>query len=228
MKTSKRSTVVYGTPASFARAEHRLLSKKYYQYSAGIVLMSLAAIWTIANPALPRILVGVFGTAAILFALQNQTIVGVRRRFAVGIKSERRVARVIESIGADVVVHGLEFGHGGDCDHIVAASCLALVETKTGSGVVTTTPGQMKAGNRVLPKDPVKQARRQARQVSQLTGVPVSAIVVVVDMVNEPFFDGDVTVCSLKDLPRVLAAAPAVMTPAAMQKLVTKASAATG
>ena len=69
MRTAKRSTVVYGTPASFACAEHRLLSKKSYQYTAGIALMAAAAIWTIANPALPRILVGVFGTAAILFAL---------------------------------------------------------------------------------------------------------------------------------------------------------------
>lgn len=149
--------------------------------------------------------------------IKAHAVWGAVGRALVGRRSERRVARAIGRCGATAVVHGALIGAGGDADHIVLGPSVALVETKTGGGVVhvdgngrlvTLHSGPRGAHRRTIPGDPLGQAKRQADQLSRLARHPAHAVVCIPDMTNAPFRAGLVVVTSLRDLPKLLAGLP--------------------
>jgi hypothetical protein len=134
-------------------------------------------------------------------------------------RSERRVGRVLEACGATLVAHGAMLGAGGDADHLVAGPGLVVVETKTGRGQVTATEAGLRVRGRQMPGDPVAQALRQAEALGRLAGVRAAAVVCVTDMEQGPFIRRGVTVRSLRDLPRVVAGAPRVLSASGAARL---------
>lgn len=207
------STLELGRPAAYGRK----LAARALAKAAGIaaaaalvasVLLGMVSPFELATEL--RLI-----AAALVFAAGMRTLSGDFHRARAGVRSEVRVAKVLRKLNAAAVVHGAVIdGRGGDADHIVLGRVAALVETKTGRGRVQVAPdGSMVAGGRRLPKSPVQQARRQAAKVSRATGLPVAAIVCVVDMDDPPLTAGDVTVCSLRALPSVLARLPHVVGP---------------
>ncbi|WP_242454643.1 nuclease-related domain-containing protein [Bailinhaonella thermotolerans] len=136
---------------------------------------------------------------------------------AVGVRSEQQVRQVLRRAQPPVVCYGLVLGRGsGDCDVALATRGLGavVIEVKTGYGQVRARNETLWAGRKALPRDPVGQARSQARLLSQaLTaelGRPVEATAVVClpGMTNAPFVTRGVYVCSAADLPGVLHRVP--------------------
>jgi hypothetical protein len=109
------------------------------------------------------------------------------------------------------VLHSVDLSAGGDADHIVLGPMCAVVETKYAKGVVKPVKGGLTASGKRIPRDPVSQARRQAAALRRVSGVWTEAVVCVTGMTNKPFVEGGVTVCSLDDLPRIVASMPAVL-----------------
>ena len=130
------------------------------------------------------------------------------RKASVGATSERRVSRVLSRAHPVGLANSLMLGAGGDADHVVVGPWLAVIETKTGRGAVRMEGTTMRAGSRAVPGDPVAQVARQARAVGRLAGTTCDAVVCIVDATTAPFVDRGVAVCSLADLPRVLAQLP--------------------
>lgn len=146
-------------------------------------------------------------------------------RALVGRRSELRVARSLRRSRAHAVVHGALLGAGGDADHVVLGPAAVVVETKTGSGTVRVgrdgrieTHRSVQSGSgagqhrrRTIPGDPAGQAARQARQLGRAVGQHAYAVVCIPDMANAPLRNGDVIVCSARDLPKVIDALPATV-----------------
>lgn len=138
---------------------------------------------------------------------------GAYSRASVGLRSERRVAAELAKSGAAAVIHGALLGDkGGDADHIVLGPPCVVVETKTGTGKVRVTQEGFFVGSRKVPGNPVRQANRQAQALTRKAGgIRATAVVCVVDMVGQPFQNEGAWVCSLKDLRKVLANCPRVL-----------------
>lgn len=133
-------------------------------------------------------------------------------RATVGLNSEKRVVREIKKTNSYALVNGAVLNDKtGDADHLILGPYCVVVETKTGHGLTRVQDGALYAGNRRIPKDPIKQANRQAMEAHRKTGIYTSAVVCVVDMTNPPFKAGNTWICSVKDLPRVLAQTPRVL-----------------
>lgn len=126
-----------------------------------------------------------------------------------GVRAEDRVARVLARCRFSALVNGALLGRG-DVDHVVLGPQLVAVETKHGRGPVTfDRDGSLRVAGRRLPRDPVSQARANAARLSERLGRRADALVVVVDSTSPPQKQGDVWVCSLRDLPSVVQAFPA-------------------
>jgi hypothetical protein len=203
------TTQVYGTPARHAR---RLRWQAQLQTlgAASIAAAGVLALLTGTVLPAPAAAACIVGGGA--FAQPS------RRRWlqaAAGIRSEDRVARILSRSGAVAVVHGADLAPAGrsrgDVDHVVLGPVAAAVETKTGQGKVRVRGEQLQVGRRTLPGRPLHQARIHARQLERHTGTSATAVLCVVDMVGRPVTVGDVTVCSLADLPGVLATLPRVL-----------------
>lgn len=136
----------------------------------------------------------------------QRSVAEARGKARAGAKAERQVAAGLSRLDTlDVVAHGRCLGAGGDVDHIVIGPCLAAIETKSGGGhLVILEDGRLNAGGRMLPGDPVEQAQRQARALSNIAGHTAAAIVCVPRASNTPRQVGQTTVCNLAQLPGVL------------------------
>lgn len=127
----------------------------------------------------------------------------------VGADRERRVAAVLERLpGWRAVTHGARLGVPGDADHVLFGRAVVVIETKTGAGPVRLRPeGRLEVAGRLLPGAPVRQVLRQAAALQRVSGQTVLAVVCVVDATTPAVTTyGGVSVCSLADLPTVLAA----------------------
>ena len=206
--TTNSQTLVVGTPAEHALKLRDGYRKLVRARSAVAVAATLGLLWTISNPAMPLIVSGACAALAAMFYMDASRYGRLRAKAEVGAVSELRVAEVINQCGAQTVLHGMLLGAGGDCDHVIAGNTLIALETKTGRGFVQYRDGHLIAGQRVLPGDPVAQARRQAAALGRIAHAHASAIVVVVDMTNDAFQAGDVLICSLRQLPSLIASAP--------------------
>ena len=219
------ATEVVGRPGAHARKIRADHYRKAAARGCVAVLAALTGVWAMTNPAVPVSVSALLGATAVMLYGDSTRESFRARQAAIGARSERRVASVIEHVGATAVIHGMLLGAGGDVDHIVAGGCLVAIETKTGSGIVSASEHGLVAGRRRIKGSPVAQVTRQARRLGQIAGVDAAAVVCVPDMVNAPFVVSDVIVTSLRDLPAVLANAPSVTGPRQLEKLLTLATA---
>jgi len=146
----------------------------------------------------------VSAAAATLSFMQFRTLSAKAGRLSAGASAEKAVAESLASLRIKHVLHSVDLSAGGDADHIILGPVCAVIETKYAKGNVTSVPGGLAASGRKLPRDPVSQARRQAAALRRVSGVWSEAVVCMTGMTNKPFKDGDVIVCSLKDLPGVI------------------------
>jgi hypothetical protein len=163
-----------------------------------------------------------YAVVAILGAVVFSNARMHRAKALVGARSERRVARVLKSLGPVALLNSTLLGAGGDADHIVLGPWLVVVETKTGRGQTRYSGNQLFIGSRAIPGNPVSQVRRQAQALRGVAQEYTDAIVCVVDQTNPPYQVGDTTVCSLTDLPRVLRALPSRLSDARATDLFTR------
>lgn len=143
-----------------------------------------------------------------------------------GARAEERVAYALTRLpDVHVVLNSVLLGAGGDLDHaVVSQRGLTAVETKHGRGRLSLQDGKVRAGNRVIPGDPIAQVRRQSAALGRVTGRRVTAVVCVPDGVGVLHI-GDVTVCGLRDLRSCLGMG-AVLDAATARDLVTRIGAA--
>lgn len=194
-------------------AGHRSLSLVYAAAAAAAVALRLAwnpasgvSWWAVAGASTA------LGYGAVVQGRKAAVASSKAGKARIGARSEARVARMLaRRSGVRIVMNGVHPGGSkGDVDHLLLGPCLAVVETKTGTGKVSYAYGKMRAGRRVIPGDPVQQARRQADRVSRLTGRRCAAVVCVPDMTNQSFRASGVPVCSLQELPEVVRGLPGV------------------
>lgn len=130
-------------------------------------------------------------------------------RASAGIRAEDATAAAAARCPVDAVVHGPSPDGRGDVDHVLLGPCLVAVETKYGRGRVSVEGSKVRVGGRLLPRDPVGQAREAARKIERFAGSGCDAVLVVSGMVGRPFVSGGVTVCPPSDLAGVVSSLPA-------------------
>lgn len=223
-------TTIVGKPGAHALTRVRDIKRAMRPATAAAVatgIISVAAgitaLWSLTTGGL-GVQFSAFVVGTIISATTSSGITRSQRadreqigRYQRGIQSEQRVLNALRRTGASLIVNGAEVNAGGDADHVILrrlsqdTAQLAVVETKTGGGRVLVSPDALFTANgkRRIPNDPVRQASRQAAGLARMTGVPgASAIVCIVDMTNGPLARDGVVICSLQDLPRVVAALP--------------------
>jgi hypothetical protein len=216
-RPTRPRTDEYGSPGKYAGK----LARTNLLWSAGCLdvalVSSLVTGWVLLSHGVGPAVIP--AAVVVLCALATRGYWRSFERAWVGARSERLVARALLGTNPYVLAHGVLLGAGGDADHIVIGPGLVVVETKTGYGRVRIANGKMVAGRREMPGDPVRQAKRQATTLGKRAGHHARAVVCVVNMDNRPFVHNDVTVCSMADLPGVLADAPALFNPPAAYAL---------
>lgn len=203
--------MIVGTPGAYARTLERQASAKSFPLIASSLASAAAAAYLFFQQgnAPAAALAGIFAVAC---RVRAERFLTDKRKASIGRRNEELVAKKINKCGASMVAHGQVIGYGGDCDHIVAGSCLVAIETKTGAGNVSYSNGQLTAGRRVIPGDPIAQVARQRKNLTKVTSKPAVAAVVVPGMTNEPFVTADnVHVMSIDYLRSFLASCPKVL-----------------
>jgi hypothetical protein len=109
------------------------------------------------------------------------------------------------------VVNGVVLGRG-DIDHVVLGPWLVAVETKFGRGDLRLDDrGRLLVDGRLLPRDPIGQARTNARMLSRHLGWDVSALLVVSEGSGPAFAADGVVVSPRSGLGAVLRTFPEVL-----------------
>jgi hypothetical protein len=163
----------------------------------------LAAVWA-WDPTEVTASAVLVGVAALAAAFARHASTGVGRALR-GVRAEEQVAAVLRRTGARQVVHGALLGAGGDADHVVLGPYLAVIESKSGDGHVRVDDRGLHVESRLVPGNPVSQARRQAAALGRIVGGFSDAIVCVTGMTNPPVRVGNTIVCSARDLKAVVA-----------------------
>jgi len=212
LSSAPPAALEYGSPGAFARVLARRRSRRMLFW----LLWSMTAFALAAHTALSGAAPDDPRTVTALLA--SGVGLGLTRRYAAGsaravrgAQGEAAVAAVLRQKAA-VVVHGAMLGAGGDADHVLLGPALAVVETKSAIGVVQADERRLSVAGRLVPGNPVAQARRQAAAVSAATGRWCEAVVCVTGMRNGPLRVGSTTVCSLADLSTVLAGCSPTLT----------------
>lgn len=190
---------------TYVQQQSTLAAKRFAGMAAGSAAGAIVLLWrglgALADTDPIAVLAAV---AAVVCGFLAKLRLDEWQKRSIGAHNEKRVAKVLERAKLGHVLHSVVLGAGGDADHVVIGTCLAVVETKTGHGDVRVEKDGMWAGKRHLPGDPVKQAARQANALAKIAQAWVTPVVCVTDMANKPFRAGDVVVCSAADLPSVL------------------------
>jgi hypothetical protein len=97
-----------------------------------------------------------------------------------------------------------------------------VVETKHGRGFVSIKDGSLFIRGRRLPRDPIAQAKGQARLAGELFNLRVSAVLCIAEMSNPPFLFDGVYICNSSDVNEVIASLPAIMRPGEALRCVSK------
>jgi hypothetical protein len=197
----RQGPVVFGVTARYARALRNRAA--FNMFLVASVTFPVAAWWG-EDPAQPyRALVALVALSVLLVTVSDLS--GAYRRALAGVVSEQRVLAAIRDSTAGVVVNGARpDSRAGDIDHVVLGPMAAVVETKTGDGVVAVQGDLLRCNTRPLRGASLRKVRSQARAVSETLDVPVTPVVCVVDMSNGPLEAGGVIVCSVADLLGVL------------------------
>jgi len=198
---------VSGTPGGFARK----LSWRYRLRASASAFAATVPLFTLYQfdflRADTRVMLALLVASSVAGGLARHWW-GSARAASVGSRSERRVAERLVALSPVGLLHSVDLHAGGDADHLLLGPWLTLVETKTGAGSVSYRAGKLFVGRKPLLGDPLAQCRRQAAAARKEAGSFCDAVVCVVDMVNAPFEHDRVTVCSLADLPSVIARLP--------------------
>lgn len=196
-------------PAMLARAELRRMCGPAVALVASGVVTLVAFRWALSSGS--WFVPAAAGAVAAGCYYQVSSVFSKWKRASVGARSERIVGRLAEGAGAAVVVHGAMLGAGGDADHVVLGPCVAVVEAKRGVGPLKVSGGKVMVGSRVLRGDPIEQASRQARALSNRVGVTASAVVCVEGATGSTVRVGEVFVCPASSLREVLRGLPRLM-----------------
>lgn len=128
-----------------------------------------------------------------------------------GVRAEDEVARALGSTGGALLLNGVLLG-AGDIDHVLLGPVAAAIETKYGRGRISVSPeGRLLVGSKVLPRDPIAQAARNAAMLSRRLGVSCTAVVVISSGEGQAFMSRGVYVTSLRDLPALVRSLPRVL-----------------
>lgn len=223
----KHKTLVVGTPGAYART----LERKHLFGALPFSVASLVAGFLAVFLALEAKFVFA-AAAAVLFLVSRskaESHFTNRKKARIGRVNEEKVAKVLKKCGADLVAHGQLLGAGGDCDHVVAGSCLVAVETKTGKGKVSYRNGILTAGRRDIPGDPIEQVSRQASALSKIAKKSATPVVVVTGMTSKSFrTESGVYVIPASEIASFLSQCPKVLTGADVRGLVNRFNAPKG
>ena len=141
------------------------------------------------------------------------------KRLIAGVLGEDRVGSALDESGGMDRIGGLLVearpGRSALVDHVVRGGArLVVVETKNWSGSISGGPNDREwsqaktRGERKVQRNPLMQAKRQAKILSEFTGVPVAPLVVMAGRgtpASGSFPDGVVTIRDLGNaLPRLL------------------------
>lgn len=212
-------TLEFGKPAEWAAKQkwkRRGEAAKSYALIAFIVLavaaVTLAALFTdLLPPVAEIIIVLAVALAGGAFVVLNHKTAAANMKKAsqadVGVKSERAIRRVVRRNRPLAALYGAVLGkRQGDVDLIVIDRGLRLasVEIKTGFGHVKVDGNQVRAGRRVMPRDPLGQCQKAARRVTDAMGAYATPVLCIPGMTNKPFMHDDILVTNGKDLFRAL------------------------
>lgn len=205
-------TTVIGTPGAHTRTlMHASLARCALFAVLGALCAAPAVLLLVtASGAAARAasVCGTIAAAVCAWRYNDEKVAYLKAR--AGLRTEQRVARVVERCGAAFVLHGALLGErAGDADHVLLGPCVVVVESKSGRGRISYRDGVMHAGPRRLPRDPVRQVRVQRDLLAARAGCRVDAVVCVADSTSPARQYDGVWVCSLVDLPGVLASLPA-------------------
>lgn len=213
----------YGKPAAWASRQkwgRRKAALQHYVSALIVVVLAAGVSWYLLSSnwewfgkeyRLAAVVAVVLGSAWYAW-LQHQD--GARAwekagAAAIGVSSEkltRKAARAAKPVAA---MYGMVLGkRQGDVDLILFGrrGTLLCVEIKTGFGPVSLYGNRVRAGKSLIHGDPLGQAARCSDRLSRLLeGAPVTPVLCVARMTNAAFTtDSGITVCSPKDLSRVL------------------------
>lgn len=199
-----RATMVVGRPAAHARSLRSKAARSMMLIYGTLTVVVGVVMMLIPDASLPA----AAAAAASGYVLSAKP----RSRYArasAGVAAEDHAARAILRLSPAAVVHGFRPHGRGDVDHLIMGPKAVAVETKHGRGKAELARGGgLVVGGRKLPGDPLEQALRAARSVSEATGRRFDAVVVVSRMSGPPVKAGEVTVCSPSDLAKVTGALP--------------------
>lgn len=148
--------------------------------------------------------------AAFIYAKYNKAKASWKRagQADIGVKSERQVRRTVRRKKPPITVYGAKLGpKQGDVDMILIDQNLhlAAVEIKTGFGKVSVDGNQIRAGRKVMPRDPLGQCQKAARRLNKAMNTTSLPVVCVPGMNNAPFIHDGVVICNAKDLVKAVA-----------------------
>ena len=211
MKDVKRTTVI-GRPAHHARGLARAAAQRMLLAGAAAVLLALALVLLYRSGSRLLPVLSVLGVPFLIVAAAQFSTSRVKFLQArVGVVAEQRVARVLARIGGDVLLNGVLLG-AGDIDHVLLGPWALAVETKHARGRFSIDrQGRLQVGRRVLPRDPVGQASRNAAMLARHLGLPVTGLLVLSEGEGRPFRLGDVVVLGAASLPQLTGELPRVL-----------------
>lgn len=199
-------TFTAGRPGGFAMRlalRFHVQAVAAFAFAVGCGYLTVRHVEQLSAGGVTAVLTGAAAAGVPLGLLAAKALRARAGRAAVGARSERQVAASLARLSPVALLHSVDLAAGGDADHLVCGPKLVVVETKTGSGVVSYDDGVLFVNRRPMRGNPIAQCRRQATAARDVFGVFCDAIVCVVDMVNAPFTVSSVHVCSLNDLPSV-------------------------
>lgn len=204
---------VLGSPGGHAKtlARKAMLRASAWGLAGAFLCFSTFVVWASGEGLLrsTALVAGVLGSATASYKF-NRSRIAFGKAYA-GAAAEIKVSSVLRRRGGlEVVVNGAAIADG-DVDHVALGPVLAVVETKHGRGRVSVGDDQVKVGGKRIPRDPIGQALRQARNVQDVVGRNVEAIVCITDMDGEPFRSRGCWVTSARHLPSVIRSLPQVL-----------------
>lgn len=192
---------VYGRTARYARTLRMRAAMNMLAATFTVIPVTL---WWTENPTSPfRISAALFASAAVTAMVFDLSRFFDRAH--AGIVSEKEALDALRRSRAEVAALGARLpGRVSDLDQVALAPMVALVEVKTGRGVVRAQGDQLRCNQRTVNGASFRKMSSAGRALGDQVGAEPNLVICVVGMENDPFSSGDVTVCSERDLPEVL------------------------
>jgi len=130
-----------------------------------------------------------------------------------GVRAEQLTSDLLVRETNGIVVNGVIFDlNKGDTDHVYIGHTLAAIETKSGHGELVYLPkSRMILNGKLMYRNPLAQTRKNAQQLSKLSGKHAKPILVITFMEGEPRELEGVIVTNLKHLPKVIKQLPVIL-----------------